>query len=193
MMDNTMTNTMHMTGWIAVQRGVLVNYDLENFPLQIRTDSLVGSDEKVVLYLYTAEEVIRNAGGVELRFTTPPRYYLRYCTSESAELPTDLPTETDKIWTIILTRTSDVRLTIYCNDKEVLNVVMSAATCSDSDWSEMWSRDVGKIEFTSSHDTASDYYRPGKYLMFLLMLTLILTYDTASDYYRTGEFTFVFT
>ena len=154
---------MHLTGWTAVQRGVAVNYDLENSPLQIRTDSEVGSDEKVVLYLYTAEEEFRNAGGVELRFTTPPQYYLRYCTSKSADLPTDLPTETDKIWTIILTRTSDVRLTIYCNNKEVLNVLMSENTCSYSDWSTYWSRDVGKIRFTSTHDTASDYYRTGKF------------------------------
>ena len=158
-----------MTGWIAVQRGVLVNHDLENSPLQIRTDSVVGSDERVVLYLHTAEEVNRNAGGVELRLTSPPRYYLRYCTSNSADLPTDLPTETDKIWTIILSRTSDVRLTIYCNNKEVLNVLMSAATCSDNEWSEMWSRDVGKIEFISTHDTSSDFYRPG-------MINLCFTY-----------------
>ena len=154
-----------MTGWTAVKRGVLVNYDLENSPLQIRTDSLIGSDEKVVLYFHTAGGDM--AGGVGLYFTSSPQYWLRYCTTSRTNFPTALPTETDKIWTIALIKTSGIRLIIKCNNKEVVNVLISDASCGYSDWSEMWSRDVGKIQFGSS-ETASDYYRPGKYLMFLL-------------------------
>ena len=140
-----------------------INYDLENSPLQIRTYSVVGSDEKVQLRFYTAGN--DNAGGVELRLTSPPQYWLNWCSTSWTNFPTALPTETDKIWTIILSRTSDVRLTIYCNNKEVLNVLMSAATCSDNDWSEMWSRDVGKI-WSSYEDKASDFYRPGKFNLY---------------------------
>ena len=61
---------------------------------------------------------------------------------------------------------------MHCNNKEVLNVVMSETTCSDSSWSINWGGDMEKIEFHSS-DTASDYYRPGKFLMFSLMLAPI--------------------
>ena len=146
-----------------------INYDLENSPLQIRTDSVVGSREEVQVWFYTAGGDI--AGEVLLFFTSPPQYRLYLCGISRTNFPTALPTETDKIWTITLTRTSGiVRVIINCNNKEVLNVVLSDTTCSDSRWSTYWSKDVERIYFPSD-DTASDYHRPGKYLMFKLMLT----------------------
>ena len=155
----TITNTM--TGWIAVQRDVMINHDLENSPLQIRTNSEDGSDEEVVVHFNTAGG--HYIGGVGLHFTSPPQYWLFLCGSSYTNLPTALPTETDKIWAITLTRTSGtVSVIIGCNNKEVLNVVLSDTTCSESGWSEKWGWAVGKIEFSSYHDTASDYYRPGK-------------------------------
>ena len=149
-----------MTGWTAVKRVVDINYDLENSPLQIRTESLVGSNELVRVFFSTAGR--ERAGGVGLYFTFPPQYWLRYCTTSRTNFPTALPTETDKIWTVTLSRTSGtVRLIIHCNNKEVLNVVLSSTTCSNNIWSSCWSRDVGKIQFYPE-DTASDFYRPGK-------------------------------
>ena len=121
------------------------------------------------MYFYTAGK--NYAAGVNLYFTSPPRYNLLDCSTSRTKFPTALPTETDKIWTMTLSRISGIRLIIHCNNKEVLNVVLSDTTCGESDWSEKWSRDVEKIKFDSTFDTASDYYRPGKYLMFLLMLT----------------------
>ena len=124
---------------------------------------------EVKVYFNTAKRY--SAGGVLLYFTSPPQYRLGYCSTSYTNFPTALPTETDKILTLTLTRTSGtVRVSIHCNNKEVLNVELSDTICSDSRWSTTWSRDVEKIRFPSS-DTASDYYRPGKYLMFLLMLT----------------------
>ena len=143
-----------------------INHDLENSPLQIRTDSTEGSKEEVKVYFDTAGE--DSAGGVDLYFTSPPQYKLGYCSTSWTNFPTSLPTETDKIWTLTLIRTSGtVGFTIHCNNKEVLNVVLSVTTCSYSDWSRYWSRDVEQMFFSSSWDTASDFYRPGKYLMFL--------------------------
>ena len=150
-----------MTGWIAVQRELLINHHLENSPLQIRTDSVVGSQEAVRVGFYTAG--VHNAGGVHLHFTSPPQYFLSWCSTSRTNFPTTLPTETDKIWTLTLTRTSStVRLIITSNNKEILNVVLTSTTCTDSHWSTIWSRDVETIYFPSG-DTASDYFRPGKF------------------------------
>ena len=146
-----------MTGWIAVQHYEEINYDLENSPLQIRTDSEIGSNEAVRVSFYNAKR--EHAGGVSLYFSSSPQYSLYWCTSYT-DFPTALPSETDKVWTI--TRSSDTRsVVIHCNNKEVLNVVLSDSTCSYSDWREHWSRDVEKILFLLI-DTASDYYRAGK-------------------------------
>ena len=158
---------------------------MENSPLQIRTDSIDGSYEQVKVYFDTAGEDF--AGGVFLYFR-PPKYWLRHCSSSKTNFPTDLPTETDKIWTIKLTKTSGtVRVIINCNNKEVLNVVLSNSACSDSSWSTFWSRKMEKIWFYSS-DTASHYYRPGKInKLSLLVVHFQFYFDTASDYYRPGK------
>ena len=138
-----------------------VNFDLENSPLQMKTDSAVGSNEKVFVTFYSGSS---SAGGVVLSFSSSPQYQLIECNSSPLNFPTDLPSETDKVWTITKdSRVSDeIRVVINCNDKEVLNVVLSDTTCSDRRWSENWSKDVDKINFHSSSDTASDFYRPGK-------------------------------
>ena len=162
-----------MSGWIAVQRDVMINHDLENSPLQIRTESAVGSNEEAALYFYSVED--HYIGGVGLYFTSPPQFWLFLCTSSKTDFPSVLPTETDKIWTITLIKTAGaVHFMMHCNNKEVLNVVLSDTICGQGGWISNWSRDVENIKF-SSRDTASDYYRPGKFLMFLLMLAPIPT------------------
>ena len=149
-----------MTGWTVVEREVQINYDLENSPLQIWTNSEIGRNEVVKVWFFNAQGF--SAGGLVLSFTSPPQYWLGYCSSSYNNFPTALPSETDKVWTITLTRSSGApSVVMHCNNKEVLNVVLSDSTCSNSNWRDYWSKDVEKIIFDSS-DTVSDYYRPGK-------------------------------
>ena len=153
-----------MTGWIAVQRYVRMNYDLENSPLQIRTNSEIGSDEEVRVYFDDVHDNL--AGGVFLSFSSSIESVLFLCT-DWTDFPTTLPPETDKVWTITLTRSSGTpTIVIHCNNKEVLKVVLSNSACSYSDWRQYWSKEMEKILF-SSQDTASDYYRPGKVMVAL--------------------------
>ena len=113
----------------------------------------------MLLNLKTAQKDL--LGMVQLRFFTTPWYALNYCISNWTPIPTALPSEAEKIWTLSLTRfLEEIRVLVLCNNKEVLNIVMSDTTCSDSDWNTYWSKDVAKISFSSS-DKASDYYRPG--------------------------------
>ena len=64
-----------LTGWIAVQREVYIDYDLDNFPLYIRTDSVVGSKEWVWMKFYTAQGV--HSGGLVIYF----RFFIFKCES----------------------------------------------------------------------------------------------------------------
>ena len=143
-------------GWIPVRRGEVQDHDLESFPLEIKTDSALGSEDTLGVYFLSAGG--ESAGGVFLCFTSHPQYCLGWCTSWT-NLPVNPPSATDKVWRITLTRTAGVRIVIHCNDVEVLNTLLSQATCSRSEWSTYWNRDVTKIMF-ASWDTASDYYRP---------------------------------
>ena len=50
-----------------------IDFDLENYPLQIKTDSEVGSDEEVRVRFYDSQEAL--IGGIFLYFTSTPKYY----------------------------------------------------------------------------------------------------------------------
>ena len=148
--------------WTAVQRKVQIPLDLETTPLEIKTNSRLGSGDRVWVRFSTTQG--EYAGGVGIYFSSTLQYYLSYCNSRT-NFPSNLPSKVDKIWRITLDRTAGIRVKIHCNGVEVLNILMSDDTCSNSDWSDWrdyWSRDVEKIYFNPSYDTASDYYRAGQ-------------------------------
>ena len=72
-----------------MQHDVKIDHDLENSPLQIKTDSVLGSDHEVVLRFYTVEEDV--AGDFSIRFTSRPTYRFLYCMNEHTNFPTALP------------------------------------------------------------------------------------------------------
>ena len=143
------------TGWIAVQGGVNIDFSLEQYSLDIKTDSTLGSNDRVYVVFYTSQGDY--AGGLCLWFSSP-QYFIARCSWDYIDFPTDLPTATEKVWRVTLTKTSGIRLVVHCNGVEVLNILMSDSTCGQSDWSTYWSRSIAKIKF-DHQDTASDYYR----------------------------------
>ena len=146
------------TGWTAVQGDVKINYDLENSPLQIKTDS---EGSTMLVHFYSAQDGYASA--ISLYLWSPPQYQLHMCSTSSTQFPTEVPSETDKVWTITKSSVSGApQVVIHCNDKEVLNVV-SNTTCSNESWSTGWTRDVDQLNFAHLADSASDYYRPGMY------------------------------
>ncbi|KAL5263951.1 hypothetical protein ACHWQZ_G005142 [Mnemiopsis leidyi] len=138
--------------WTAVKPAV----DLETTPLEIKTNSTLGSGDEVEVYFYNSQGEV--AGRVWIYFSSTPQYLLYWCSS-STNFTSNLPAAVDKVWRISLNRTSGIRLQIHCNDVEVLNFLLSDDTCLNySYWRKYWSRDVEKIAF-SAGDAASDYYR----------------------------------
>ena len=147
---------LQITGWLPVQRGVKIEWDLESTPLEVRTDSVLGSHDQVIVNFFSAGGDY--AGEVYLFFISTLHYYFKWCSTTWLN-PVTEPSANDKVWRITLTRTAGVRLVIHCNDVEVLDMLLSDATCR-SGWSTHWSRDVTKIQF-HHNDLASDDYRAG--------------------------------
>ena len=129
-----------------------IDHDLENSPLYVKTDSVVGSDETIGAKFFTAQG--EEAGGILIHFKSAPQYRLHYCQSDSS-IPILLPSATDKVWRMTLMRSPEIRIIIHCNDVVVINVLIS--DCDDGQWTTYWTRDVERIQFLSL-DTASDFY-----------------------------------
>ena len=126
------------------------------------------------LYFLNAQN--DDAGGVHIKFSSPPRYNIGYCFSGWTDFPTTLPSATEKIWRITLEKRAGVRvIKIHCNGVEVLNFLLSDQTCPDyynyyADstywynyydlaWDSYYRRDVTKIRLYSPR-TDPSYYRP---------------------------------
>ena len=154
----TTLSTTTSDDWTAVKRKVHIPLDLETTPLEIKTNSTLGSGDRVRVGFFTTQR--EGVGAVVIFFASTPQYILTNCSSWT-NFPSILPSEEDKIWRITLDKTAGIRLKIHCNGVEVLNFLISDNTCSDSRWRKYWSRDAEKIYF-SVYDTASDYYRAGE-------------------------------
>ena len=144
-----------------VENWEYIDFDLENIPLEIRTDSFEGSEEKVRIGFRGNMGTGDQAGYLIFHFMSPPKYLIGYCTLQSSlrEFKTTLPTEISKIWRITLSRTSENKLVVVqCNGVEVLNFEVSKTNCADTRWNKFWNKDVSKIYF-HQNNTASDQFR----------------------------------
>ena len=73
--------TKIIADWTARgELNVYIEYNLDANPLQIRTDSLVGSEDFMSVAFYTvAEDISTIAGGIKIQFTYPPTLMIVNC------------------------------------------------------------------------------------------------------------------
>lgn len=120
-----------------------IHFDLENTPIEIRTDSRIGRDDRLKVLFKSGGYTF--AGGFQVMFgggihQSKIYYYLSHCSGDFTDFPTALPSSNVKDWRITLNRKSGApQLIVHCNGKQVLDVTISGTTCSDPDWNKYWS------------------------------------------------------
>ena len=131
-----------------------ITWDLETTPLQIKTDSTLGSGDRIWVYVNDAVNV--NVRRMMVTFSDNTYQYGIYmCNNE--DFPVQPKAGVDKIWTIAKTETA---LTITCNGVQVLNFVFAdAPNNKPAACVQWWGGDiVEQIRFSGGADTASDFY-----------------------------------
>ena len=138
--------------WTAVTKSQNIDFDLETTPLQIETDSMVGSGDLI----WVRFNPLNSDSGprISILFQDPPSYYIGYCLTDNISF-TIPSTENKRVWTIRKTATT---LQLLCDTKQIfiLNFADSPRKqeCT-SNWSNL---DTAHINFQST-DTASDSFR----------------------------------
>ena len=149
--DKHITQIIRLSSdWKTVIRGKYKELEMEKIPLQILTDSKIGSGDMVGVDWTNAE--LFNSGGLKLHFSDQIQYELTRCTKKRLPL-SNVPEERKKVWTIY--RTSD-GLKVECNGVVVADFKITSCTHHEK-W--VYERDQAKIIFLTT-DTASDFYRP---------------------------------
>ena len=130
-------------------RGLNIDISLDATPVQIRTDSTIGSDD--IMWVRFVQESTDNGPGVKIFFSDPPVYNLGYCT-ELTEF--SMSAESRRFWTI---RKENGKIKLECNGEVIFDI--EYATSTTDDCKNMWSLEFGQMKFQEG-DTASDSYRP---------------------------------
>ena len=132
-----------------------INFDINSTPLQIQTDSVLGSGD--ILFVRFIGQNSGGSVGIDVIFTDPPTYDIGYCGTR-----TDLimpGTEKYRIWTF---QKENNTIQLLCNGVEIYNLNY-AEYSDDKNCIVRWSLDFTHLRFVKSAsltDTASDFYRP---------------------------------
>ena len=145
---------------------------MENGALEIKTDSEMGSYDKVALYVYNA--VSDKKGELAIQFAHPGDergqrgFYISSCTDGLPSFGVEIPSEVDKVWRISMQIDEDVDFAIHCNDLVMVKGKFSEICKDDGYKSSLLGSAVKKVEFQVT-DHASDYYRVYQGMPFLLV------------------------
>ena len=144
---------MFCADWQIIKRGDMIGYDLEEYPLEILTNSGIGGYEVIHVVFYDTSEsqikdmTIHYAGQNSIRWTM-------FC-YDSVEIPSSaLPTTPNKIWKIVKKESETV---LYCNGQYVTNITYSDSTTSAA-CKVMGTRDVDFIMLHTG-DSATDFIK----------------------------------
>ena len=147
--------------WTPVgTRNERIPFDINSTPLQILTDSDIGSGE--VLRLKFTEQDSHVGPGIRVLFYDPPLYTIGRCDPEALDVPFVMPSLSQhRVWTF---SKENNRLKLLCNGVKIYDFNFIEDSTEDClDW---WSGfDLVHVKFTDTDkvnntDTASDFFRP---------------------------------
>ena len=134
-----------------------INFDLESNPLQVQTDSILGSGD--TLWVRFVKLNTDDGPGITIHLTDPPSYDIGYCSQNNVfEIPSG---HTYRIWTI-RKQGSTGTIQLFCNGLEIFNFTYATSVSHQDSCKLMWSYDFEHIRFTEIpgvKDTASNYFR----------------------------------
>ena len=143
-------------------KGSFIDVDLDVSPVQIQTNSAVGSDDLLWVRFLPPLDDGKDPGlspgispgispSIRIRFSDPPTYSQGFCDKDEEFT---MPEGPDRVW-MISKDNNNIKLS--CNGRVIFDDDYS--TSNDIDCRESWSQDFVLMQFQST-DTASDSYRP---------------------------------
>ena len=139
--------------WTAAgTRGTFKEFDLESYPLQIQTNSVIGSGDLLYVGFYQVNSIVYEAG-LAVWFEKQPKYLITCGSESSFTMPGG---DMNRVWTF---RKQDGRLQLQCDGAQIFDFNFAE---SPSEECRKWSLDFARIQFmkTSMYtDTSSDYFR----------------------------------
>ena len=141
--------------WTEVgERNRDISFDINSTPLQVYTDSEVGSGEMIWVQFHASNK----GAGMGIYFNAQPKSFVGYC--EEQEIPLGkLGTIKNRVWTI---EKENTRVKLRCNGEQIFDFDTEDST---KDCKSHWVLDFITLKFADETitqdmaDTASDFFR----------------------------------
>ena len=157
-----MTNLFHLlpfSDWTAAgERNQYIEFDLESTPLQVFTDSEIGSEDSVWIQFANTNKAA--VVGFVVKFNSNPYYSIGYCVA-NVQIPFNkLGADKNRIWTI--EKDSNTRVKLYCNGAQIADIDTQASMSAEC--RQLWAVDFAGMRFIDGtdndkdKDTASDFF-----------------------------------
>ena len=132
------------SGWILAEENTMIDFNLENEPLEVKTESFYFQ-----LYFYTS--IGEHIGDVLVSHLQIVIFYREHpCILHFSTPP---PTDQTNVWRTTLVRNMETRLQIHVNEVLALDFLFSDLTCG------YLNRKVEKIEFIDVESVGKFFYR----------------------------------
>ena len=140
-----------------MEREVLIALNGDSAPLEVKTDSLAGSNNLLSLGLYSNPSRESKLGEVAIKFEKTVKYFDSWCSNSWKDLPNFLSNTKENIWRFTLTTsTNESRIHSY-HQKKIIPLMEKTACDHKGKMKPYWNRIVTHIAFNL--DTASNYFR----------------------------------
>jgi hypothetical protein len=147
--------------WKPIVRSKFIPIDVENSYLYLKLNGKSGGSDKGTR-MYFSDITGRRAGGIDIQYDVPVRFNLQYCQKTFTTSTASLPANSDNVWTL---EKRGLQIIVSLDGKPVYKAAASNETCDNprrsKTWLNYWNRTVSYVEFSSRHDTASQFYHIG--------------------------------
>ena len=128
-----------------------IPHNFEKTAIHFKTDRAGESENPEQLIIEFYEESGRIRGDFDLRYGTETFSYKIYgcLTGDWRTFPDNMPTEDDKVWSILVTTGAQPSFKCQVNGVEVINLLFTDDICGFNNWRDYWTEDITNLGFNS--------------------------------------------
>ncbi|XP_063679905.1 uncharacterized protein LOC134815317 [Bolinopsis microptera] len=139
----------------GTQKQTGIPHSFERTAIQFKTDNTVEDlfERLDVDFIAAGKE---RQGGLTVIFNSrytpekPDDYNIKHCTNNGRILfPENMPTEAEKLWSILATTGANPSFKVQVNGVEVINLLLTDDTCDYPNWRNYWTKEIETLRFNS--------------------------------------------
>jgi len=161
---NTVTSEIQWkevgTNVVMSQAASAIPHSFERTAVQFKTDKVVIKTEELELTFFSGEKRDSKLGGISVRFNTDQTltYKIADCQTAYNKFPENMPTEVEKLWSIIVTTGAQPSFKVQVNGVEVINLLLTDDTCTMESWRDSWTGEITHLGFNSWASMFAGYH-----------------------------------